>query len=214
MAFRQVYVSDIQHVTENSSFRTIYKSSVSPSFAYQIMSILLILCFNGSLVTRTVVSSTAAKFEPHIFRRSDFVSSYAVRRFASQVKDKITLRLAVYRQSIRLGAEPLETHGQIFFSELNNLGHSSYITSQTRRWFCRFQLLLALASIFVLGSESRGTLNHILLFSDSRLPICRLLQLAGLQWRYSSPPPHGKDGSASRYLQLTGHNYNISVRTA
>jgi hypothetical protein len=27
--------------------------------------------------------------------------------------------------------------------------------------------------------------------SDSRLPFCRLLRLAGLRWRYSTPPPHG-----------------------
>jgi hypothetical protein len=27
--------------------------------------------------------------------------------------------------------------------------------------------------------------------SDSRLPLCRLLRLAGLRWRYSTPPPHG-----------------------
>jgi hypothetical protein len=34
---------------------------------------------------------------------------------------------------------------------------------------CRLQLLLALASAFIFGSESRGTRDHILL-SDSRLP--------------------------------------------
>jgi hypothetical protein len=45
---------------------TIYKSSVSTGFAKQIMSILRILCFNGSLVIWTVVSLTAAKFK-HIF---------------------------------------------------------------------------------------------------------------------------------------------------
>jgi hypothetical protein len=33
-----------------------------------------------------------------------------------RVRVRITLRLAVYRQSVRLGAEPLEAHGQIFFS--------------------------------------------------------------------------------------------------
>jgi hypothetical protein len=33
----------------------------------------------------------------------------------AQVKVKVTLRLAVYRQSVRLGAKPLETHFQIFF---------------------------------------------------------------------------------------------------
>jgi hypothetical protein len=46
---------------------TIYKPSVSPGFAKQIMSSLLILCYNGSLVTWTVVSLTTAKFKPLIF---------------------------------------------------------------------------------------------------------------------------------------------------
>jgi hypothetical protein len=32
-----------------------------------------------------------------------------------KVKVKVTLRLAVYRQSVRLGVRPLETHDQIFF---------------------------------------------------------------------------------------------------
>jgi hypothetical protein len=67
LAFRQVYVSHIQHVTENSCFCTLYKSSVSTVFAKQIMSILRILCYNGSLVTWTVVSLTTAKFKPLIF---------------------------------------------------------------------------------------------------------------------------------------------------
>jgi hypothetical protein len=32
-----------------------------------------------------------------------------------KVKVKVTLRLAVYRQSVRLSVKPLETHDQIFF---------------------------------------------------------------------------------------------------
>jgi hypothetical protein len=35
------------------------------------------------------------------------------------------LRLAVYRQSVRLGAEPLETHGQNFFSSIEHLRSES-----------------------------------------------------------------------------------------
>jgi hypothetical protein len=49
LAFRQVYVSHIQHVIENSSFCT--KSPVSPGFAKEMIPILRILCYNGSLVT-------------------------------------------------------------------------------------------------------------------------------------------------------------------
>jgi hypothetical protein len=41
-----------------------------------------------------------------------------------KVKVKVTLRLAVYRQSVRLGVKPLETHDQIFFFPLNSCGNS------------------------------------------------------------------------------------------
>jgi hypothetical protein len=63
LAFRQVYVSHIYHVTENSSFRTTHKSSVSTGFAKQIIPILRILCYNGNLVNLTIISLTAAKFK-------------------------------------------------------------------------------------------------------------------------------------------------------
>jgi hypothetical protein len=55
-----------------------------------------------------------------------------------EVKVKVTLRLAAYRQTVRLGVKPLETHDQrLFFFQLNPYGHSSYVTSSlTRRWVC------------------------------------------------------------------------------
>jgi hypothetical protein len=70
---------------------------------------------------------------------------------------------AVYRQSVLLDAEPLETHGQNLF-QLNTCGHSPYITSSLMRgWVCRLQLLLALASAFILRSQTSRTHDHILL---------------------------------------------------
>jgi hypothetical protein len=83
---------------------------------------------------------------------------------------------------------------------------------------CRLHSLLVLASAVILGSESRGTHNHILLslirdshnlegqdlviiFPRNRVaqlyhpgtgfPFRRFLRLAGLQWRYSNLPPRG-----------------------
>jgi hypothetical protein len=54
-----------------------------------------------------------------------------------KVKVKVTLRLVVYRQSVCLGVEPLETHDQRFFPQLNPCGISPYVTSSmTRRWIC------------------------------------------------------------------------------
>jgi hypothetical protein len=52
------------------------------------------------------------------------------------VKVKVTLRLAVYRQLVRHGVKPLETHDQRFF-QLNPCGNRPYATySLTRRWVC------------------------------------------------------------------------------
>jgi hypothetical protein len=82
LAFRQVYVSHLQRVIENSSLRTIYKSSVSTGFAKQIMPNLRILCYNGSLVTWTVVIVIAAKFKPPlILSMCGFALSYTTNMF-------------------------------------------------------------------------------------------------------------------------------------
>jgi hypothetical protein len=56
---------------------------------------------------------------------------------------------------------------------------------------CRLQLLQDVASVVILRSESRGTHDHILLSQIPDFRFCRLLWLAGLRWRYSTPPPHG-----------------------
>jgi hypothetical protein len=83
---------------------------------------------------------------------------------------------------------------------------------------CHLQLQLSLTCIVILGSEHCGTLDHILLPQVSDFPILqgqapvfktprnrvvqlhppgtgfpfhRLLQLAGLWWRYSNPPALG-----------------------
>jgi hypothetical protein len=95
--------------------------------------------------------------------------------------------------------------------------HSPHVTSPlTRGWVCYLQLLLSLASAVILRSESRRTRDHILLSQirdspnlEGEVPIfisprnrvaqlyhpgtgfhfhC-LLQLTGLRWRYSTPPP-------------------------
>jgi hypothetical protein len=90
--------------------------------------------------------------------------------------------------------------------------------SLTRGRVCNLPLLLVFAITVTLGSESRGTQDHILLSQFLRLPqpggpgpriyipqeqggpvippgtgfpFRRLLRLAGLRWRYSIPPPHG-----------------------
>jgi hypothetical protein len=59
--------------------------------------------------------------------------------------------------------------------------------SLTRGRVCRLQLLLALASAVILGSESRGTRDHILLSQIRYFSFGRLLRLAELRWKYSNP---------------------------
>jgi hypothetical protein len=142
----------------------------------------------------TIRRATVEVFDPASTRERPTPTSQSVR---------VTLRLAVYGESVRLGAESLETQGQNFFSRMNTCGHSSYITySLTRGWVCHLQLLLALASSFILGPESRGTRDHILLSQIRDFPFCRLLRFAGLRWRYSTPPPHGK--TVERIMRILG----------
>jgi hypothetical protein len=55
--------------------------------------------------------------------------------------------------------------GQRFHFQRNTCGYSPHATSSLMRgWVCHLQLLLSLASAVILGSESRGARNHILLF--------------------------------------------------
>jgi hypothetical protein len=65
--------------------------------------------------------------------------------------------------------------------------------SLTRGRVCHLELLLALASAVILGSESLGTHDHILLSQIRDFPFRRLLRLAGTRWTYSTSPPHGSD---------------------
>jgi hypothetical protein len=80
--------------------------------------------------------------------------------------------------------------------------------SLTRGRICRLQLLLALASAVILGSEPLGTRDLILLSQIWDFPFRRLLRLAGSQWRYSTPPPNG---FTIHFLSNT--SYNHSART-
>jgi cytochrome c oxidase assembly factor CtaG len=85
---------------------------------------------------------------------------------------------------------PAGAYDQIFIT-VRQLQVCTYgALSLTRERVCRLQLLLTLASAVILGSESRKARDHILLSQiwDFRFP--RLLQPAGLRWRYSLPPPY------------------------
>jgi hypothetical protein len=71
------------------------------------------------------------------------------------------LRLTVSRP-VRLGVEhPCGPQDQIFATVREFRVLCCGALSLTRRRVCRLQLLLALASAVILGSESRGTHDHI-----------------------------------------------------
>jgi hypothetical protein len=62
--------------------------------------------------------------------------------------------------------------------------------SLTRGRACGLQLLLILSTV-ILGSQSLGTNDHIVLSQIRDFPFRRLLRLSGLRWPYSTAPPHG-----------------------
>jgi hypothetical protein len=136
---------------------------------------------------------------------------------------KLKLKLHYDRRPVRLCVRhPSGTHDQFFFLLeifFRQLRDCYFVApSLMRGRVCNLLLLLFLASAVPLGSESRGTQNHILLSQFLRLPqpggtgppylypqeqggpdippgtgfpFCRLLRLSGLRRRYSNPPPHG-----------------------
>jgi hypothetical protein len=103
-------------------------------------------------------------------------------------------------------------------SQMNTCFHSFYITASLTRWrVCNLQLLLTLTSGFFLGSESRGTRDHILLPQIRDFPSCRLLRLAGSRWRYSTPPIDVlSELFASLYKNKlsSGHALNAALKVA
>jgi hypothetical protein len=78
------------------SFCTTHKSSVSTGFREQIMPILRILCYNGSLVTYTVVRFTTAKFKPLIFSMSGFALSCTTKVFILMISYDLCLSSAQF----------------------------------------------------------------------------------------------------------------------
>jgi hypothetical protein len=86
---------------------------------------------------------------------------------------------------------PSGIYDQSFITVRQLLGWWCGALSLTRGRVCRLQLLLALVSADIFGSDSHGTRDHNLLSQIRDFPFCRLLRLGGLRWRYSTPPTQG-----------------------
>jgi hypothetical protein len=91
-------------------------------------------------------------------------------------------------QSILEQSTPSGAYDQIFITIRKLWDCRCGALSLTRGRVCHLQLLLVLASVVILGSESRGTRDHI---SLSQIRDFSFRRIAGLRWRYSTPPPHG-----------------------
>jgi hypothetical protein len=89
--------------------------------------------------------------------------------------------------------------------------------SLTSERVCHLHFLLVLASVVILGSESRGTRYHILLSQIRDFPFRRLLRLAGIRWRYSTQPPYRIWNSltvlliTSWYGRQKKHRFSVAV---
>jgi hypothetical protein len=83
---------------------------------------------------------------------------------------------------------PSGANGHIFITVRHMRVCWCGLLSLARGRVCRLQLLLVLASAVILGSESRGTRDHILLSQIRDCFFRRLLRRAGLPWSYL---PHG-----------------------
>jgi hypothetical protein len=104
-----------------------------------------------------------------------------------------------------------------FFFQLNTCSHSPYVTSSLMRgWVCRLQLLLALASAFILRSESLA--SAFILRSESHrthdhLLLSQIRDSSNLEPRspYLHPPGTGWTSYTPQHwgpfpLPFTSHN--------
>jgi hypothetical protein len=92
-----------------------------------------------ALASTMILGSESYGTHDHILLSDGSESLQTVGWLHSKVKVKIevTLRLAVYRQTVRFGVKPLETEDQRVFFQLSTYGHSPHVTSYLAgKWVC------------------------------------------------------------------------------
>jgi predicted solute-binding protein len=118
-------------------------------------------------MTRHVISSPSSSTATSLVEHNYWLPSRFELRNSTDCSEflTVTLRLADYRQTVRLGDKALETHDHNnFVCQLTTCGYRPYVTSSlTKGWVCRLQLLMVLASAVIPLSEPRGSRHHILL---------------------------------------------------
>jgi hypothetical protein len=112
---------------------------------------------------------------------------------------KVTLRMAVHRQSVHLAVKPLVTHDpRHFLFQLNPCGHSPYVTpSLTKRWVCLLWTCLAFGQVYI--SHTRQVIESSSIFLLPSFPnglqaYCHFFFHEGCAFDVcdqSHLPPHG-----------------------
>jgi hypothetical protein len=121
--------------------------------------------------------------------------------------DRRSVSQSVLEESTHLGL----TTRSLLLSDSCGFVCMRHSLSMTRGRVYRLLLLLALASAVIFGSEFRGTRAHILLSQIRDFPFRRLLRLAILRWRYSTPSPHGIAAETRLHMFYCPHTNRTEV---